>query len=137
MVQSHKREGLKYVTTRYGAVCVEMALISLMPTDMLLAKPLIIRYTIVILSIKLYIYNNYKVAQLYVITEPRVYKNSELGDDGIPNLACKGYKENLNKCDKTKYGNFSCSRRKIAGIKCQDVMYLHEKQSHSRILNYE
>ena len=66
-----------------------------------------------------------------MITEPRVYTNSEFGDGGIPiiysNLTCKGYEENLNECDKTKYGNFSCSRRKIAGIKCQDGMYLHQK----------
>ena len=39
MVQLLRREGLKYVTTRYGAVYVEKALISLMP--MLLAKPLV------------------------------------------------------------------------------------------------
>ena len=37
MAQSLEREGLKYVTTTYGAVCVEMVLISLML--MLLVKP--------------------------------------------------------------------------------------------------
>ena len=39
MVQLLRREGLKYVTTTYGAVYAEMALISLLP--MLLAKPLV------------------------------------------------------------------------------------------------
>ena len=71
----------------------------------------------------MYIKSHNSMCHIY-ITEPTVYTDSEFGDGNVPiiysNLECKGYEESLNECNKKNYGNFSCSRKKVAGIKCQD-----------------
>ena len=66
--------------------------------------------------------------QYITISEPTVYRDSHFGDGDGPivysNLDCKGYEDSLSDCSKHKYGNFSCSRERVAGIKCQDGRYL-------------
>ena len=56
--------------------------------------------------------------------EPTVYTNSYFGAGNGPviysNLGCRGYETTVVDCPKSSYGSFTCSRKNIAGITCQD-----------------
>ena len=121
--ESLRKEELKFATTTYGAVCVERGLISLMP--MLLVKHSVFQVSACSFNILNQIF--YTNIYIYIYySEPIVYTDSHFGDGDGPivysNLDCEGYEDNLNECDKSKYGNFSCSRKKVVGIKCQEGM---------------
>ena len=74
---------------------------------------------------------NYNI--IILCAEPLVYTNSIFGDGDLPvlfsNMKCRGNEDSFEECDKRMYGNFSCSRKNIAGVKCKEGMlfqsYLH------------
>lgn len=50
--------------------------------------------------------------------------SSQYGDgDGAiiySNLDCKGFENDISACNKSSYGEFTCSRNNVVAIKCKD-----------------
>ncbi len=58
------------------------------------------------------------------MTEPVAYNGSLFADGDLPimfsQLQCSGEESNLQECGKLAYGNFTCSRQNVAGVKCKE-----------------